>query len=528
MEARARCRSARGGFGEFAMSDDTQNLTLQGAAQNPASARNPWAALAVLCAGYGTILLDLTVVNNAMPSIIGSLHTGVNGILWVINAYVLVYAVLLITAGRVGDLVGQRAIFAGGLALFTVASALCGFAQTTTQLVAARILQGVGGALLTPQTLALVTSIFPPDRRGTAMGLWGAVAGLATVAGPTLGGFIVTRWDWRWVFFINVPIGVVILLATFLLVPDIRFGRRQHLDIGGVALASVGLVLVVFGLIEGQRFHWGRLWGMLTIPETIGAGLLVLTAFLFWERRQKDPLLPFVLFEDRNFLWMNGMVSAMSFAMLGFSFLLPIYLQSALGRTAFQAGLTVAPMSLSLMVLAPFAGRWADRPQGQYLPAAGLLCFAGSMALIAWFGNTSASGLTLAGPMVLAGLGIACVMPPSTTLAMRSVPPRLAGAASGVLNTTRQLGGVLGTTAVGALLENRLTLAGYEQSVGSVVQMPPLLRLHFAEAFIPVMRSTLIVPIALLVVAVAWFLASLARADRVAPADAPSPKVVQA
>ena len=157
------------------MSHDTQNLTLQGAAQNPASARNPWAALAVLCAGYGTILLDLTVVNNAMPSIIGSLHTGVNGILWVINAYVLVYAVLLITAGRVGDLVGQRAIFAGGLALFTVASALCGFAQTTTQLVAARILQGVGGALLTPQTLALVTSIFPPDRRGTAMGLWGAV-----------------------------------------------------------------------------------------------------------------------------------------------------------------------------------------------------------------------------------------------------------------------------------------------------------------------------------------------------------------
>jgi EmrB/QacA subfamily drug resistance transporter len=509
------------------MSNGTQNLVLKGAAQNPVSPRNPWTALAVLCAGYGMILLDLTVVNNAMPSIMGGLHTGVNGILWVINAYVLVYAVLLITAGRVGDLVGQRAIFAGGLAIFTVASALCGFAQTTSQLVAARILQGVGGALLTPQTLALVTSIFPSDRRGTAMGVWGAVAGLATITGPTLGGFIVTRWDWRWVFFINVPIGVVVLLATFLLVPDIRFGRRQHLDVAGVALASVGLVLVVFGLIEGQRFHWGRLWGILTIPETIGAGLLVLTAFFFWERTQKEPLFPFVLFADRNFLWMNWMVSAMSFAMLGFSFLLPIYLQSALGRTAFQAGLTVAPMSLSLMVLAPIAGRWADRPQGQYLPPAGLLCFAGSMALIAWLGNTSASGLTLAGPMVLAGLGIACVMPPSTTLAMRSVPPRLAGAASGVLNTTRQLGGVLGTAAVGALLENRLALAGYEQSVASAVQMPPLLRQQFAEAFIPVMRLTLIVPITLLVVAVAWFLASLARADAAVPADAPSPEAVQ-
>src|SRR3989442_8266204 len=219
MEARARCCSARGGFGEFAMSHDTQNLTLQGAAQNPASARNPWAALAVLCAGYGTILLDLTVVNNAMPSIIGSLHTGVNGILWVINAYVLVYAVLLITAGRVGDLVGQRAIFAGGLALFTVASALCGFAQTTTQLVAARILQGVGGALLTPQTLALVTSIFPPDRRGPAMGLWGAVAGLATVAGAALGGVFVTRWGWRWGVFLHPAVRVGVFVGTLPLLP---------------------------------------------------------------------------------------------------------------------------------------------------------------------------------------------------------------------------------------------------------------------------------------------------------------------
>lgn len=507
---------------------NAQDLMLKGTAKNPASPQNPWAALAVLCAGYCTILLDLTVVNNAMPSIIGSLHTGVNGILWVINAYVLVYAVLLITAGRVGDLVGQRTIFAGGLAIFTLASALCGFAQTTSQLVAARVLQGVGGALLTPQTLALVTTIFPADRRGTAMGLWGAVAGLATVAGPTLGGFIVTRWDWRWVFFINVPIGVGILLATFLVVPDIRFGRRHHLDIAGVALASVGLVMVVFGLIEGQRYHWGRLWGILTIPETIGGGLLVLTAFLLWERKQNEPLLPFVLFADRNFLWMNVMVSAMSFGMLGLSFVLPIYLQSALGRTPFQAGLTMAPMSLSLMVLAPIAGRWADRPQGQYLPPAGLLFFAGSMALIAWLGNTSASGLTLGGPMVLAGLGIACVMPPSTTLAMRSVQPRLAGAASGVLNTTRQLGGVLGTTAVGALLENRLTLAGYAQSVASVVQMPPLLRQHFAEAFIPVMRLTLIAPITLLVVAVAWFLASRAGADAVPSVDAPSREAVEA
>jgi MFS family permease len=286
--------------------------------------------------------------------------------------------------------------------------------------------------------------------------------------------------------------------------------------------------LADFGLIDGQRYNWGREWGLVTIPEMIGVGVLVLIAFLLWERTQNEPLLPFVLFADRNFLWMNLLVGTMSFAMLGFTFLLPILLQSALGETAFQAGLAVAPMSLSLMVLAPVVGRWADRPRGQYLPAAGLLFFAGSMALIAWLGKANASYLTFSGPMVLGGLAIACVMPPSTTIAMRSISPRLAGAASGVLNTTRQIGGVVGTAVVGALLQNRLALAGYEQSVASAVHMPPLLRQQFAEAFIPVMRLTLMVPITLSVVAVLCFLAIVTRADAAAPAEARSAQAVEA
>src|SRR6266513_4159844 len=194
---------------------------------------NPWVVLVVLTAGFFMILLDTTIVNVAIPAMSSSqgdgLNTTLDQILWVLNAYILVYAVLLITAGRLGDLYGQRTLFAIGLAIFTVASGLCGFAQDANQLIVARILQGVGGALLTPQTLAILTSLFPPERRGAAFGIWAGVAGLATLAGPTLGGAIVTYIDWRWIFFVNVPIGIAALIATFVIIPDLRPGCRQGL-----------------------------------------------------------------------------------------------------------------------------------------------------------------------------------------------------------------------------------------------------------------------------------------------------------
>src|SRR5919201_65759 len=192
---------------------------------------NPWLVLLVLTTGFFMIMLDTTIVNVAIPSMSTSLNTTLDQILWVINAYVLVYAVLLITAGRLGDLYGQRSLFAIGLFIFTVASALCGLAQNPTELIAARVIQGVGGALLTPQTLAILTSIFPPERRGAAFGIWGAVAGIASLARPTLGGFLVTWAGWRWIFYVNLPIGIAALVATLLVVPDLRPGRRQRLDL---------------------------------------------------------------------------------------------------------------------------------------------------------------------------------------------------------------------------------------------------------------------------------------------------------
>src|SRR4030088_189878 len=202
---------------------------------------NPWLVLVVLTSGFFMILLDTTIVNVAIPAMSAGLNTTLDQILWVLNAYILVYAVLLITAGRLGDLYGQRTLFAIGLAIFTVASGLCGFAQDANQLIVARILQGVGGALLTPQTLAILTSLFPPERRGAAFGIWAGVAGLATLAGPTLGGAIVTYIDWRWIFFVNVPIGIAALIATFAIIPDLRPAGHHGREVPGAAAATTGL-----------------------------------------------------------------------------------------------------------------------------------------------------------------------------------------------------------------------------------------------------------------------------------------------
>ncbi len=267
---------------------------------------NPWVVLAVLCTGFFMIMLDTTIVNVAIPAMSAGLNTTLDQILWVLNAYILVYAVLLITAGRLGDLYGQRNLFAIGLAIFTVASALCGFAQNANELIAARVLQGVGGAVLTPQTLAILTSLFPPDRRGAAFGIWAATAGLATLAGPTLGGAIVTYIDWRWIFYVNVPIGIAALVATFAIIPDLRPGRRHGWDVVGVILATTGLFALIFGLIEGERFNWGEIGSyVISIPEVIGAGAILLVLFVIWERFQKEPLVPLSLFEERNFAVAN-------------------------------------------------------------------------------------------------------------------------------------------------------------------------------------------------------------------------------
>jgi EmrB/QacA subfamily drug resistance transporter len=445
----------------------------------------------VLCTGFFMIVLDTTIVHIAIPTMVDSLRASLDEILWVLNGYVLVYAVLLITAGRLGDLYGQRNMFALGLLIFTAASAYCGFAPDVSHLQAARVIQGVGGALLTPQSLAILTSIFLPDRRGAAFGVWGGVAGLGTVAGPTLGGYLVAEWGWRSIFFVNVPIGVLAMAATFLIIPDLRHGVRHRLDVVGVALATAGLFAIVFALIEGQRFQWGAIWGPVTIPVLIGLGALLLALFILWERRQAEPLMPLRLFESRNFAIMNWIAVAVSFGMFGLFLPITIYMQSVLGLSALHAGLVTSPISLVSMVVAPVAGRFADRVGGKYILFTGCLIAAAGFGSIALLATPDAGPLRFVASFAVAGLGMGLTFSPMATVAMRNVSPAMAGAASGVFNSFRQLGGVVGSSVVGAILQAQLASALVRRAIAAAGQLPAEARQRFVAVFSQAGRSGL-------------------------------------
>jgi EmrB/QacA subfamily drug resistance transporter len=450
--------------------------------------RNPWAVLVVLCLGFFMVLLDITIVNIAIPSMVDGLKASLDQVLWVLNAYTLTYAVLLITAGRLGDRFGQRTLFAAGLAIFTLASAACGLAQDPNQLIAARVVQGVGGALLTPQTLAILTAIFPAERRGAAFGVWGGIAGLATIAGPVLGGVLTTYLDWRWIFYVNVPIGIVALVATFLVIPDLRPGRAASVEPVGVLLASAGLLAITFGLIEGQRYSWGTVTAVsgvpVTIPGIIAAGVVLLVLFFLWDARRRTPLVPLTLFRERNFSLMNWVGATVNFGMIGLFLPLTIFLQSALGFSALKAGLTLMPMSLVSMFVAPFAGRMADRLGGKYILLPGLTLFAAGMGWIDWQANVDSTWLTFLPGLIVGGVGLGCTFAPLATVAMRNIRPQMAGAASGVLNTTRQVGGAIGSAVVGAVLQNRLAVSLHDQAVSYAAQLPPQVPAQFRQRFI--------------------------------------------
>jgi len=447
----------------------------------PAPAR-PWLILFTLCPGFFMILLDTTIVNVAIPDLSAELPASLDQILWVLNAYVLVYAGLLITSGRLGDLYGPKRLFISGLLVFTLASILCGLAQNPTQLIGARALQGAGGALLTPQTVAVLTIVFPPARRGAAFGVWGAVAGLATIAGPALGGLVVTTWGWRWIFLINLPVGVFAVIMASLVLPDLRVERRHRLDLTGTFLATSGLFLVIFGLIEGPSHGWGAI-GPVSIPLVIGAGVLLLAGFgrHQYRRRDSEPLVPLAIFRNRNFAMMNLVTAALGVSTLGLFLPLMIYLQSALGWSALEAGLTIAPMSVVAMVLAPIAGRLADRVDGKYPLLAGLFLLTTGMVVLLLSSRVDSTQASLLPGIVLTGAGLGLTFAPMQAIAMRTIEPAMAGAAAGLINTTRQVGAMVGSAAVGALLQAQL--ARTVPAAGS-----------FELGFTNAMRITLVLP----------------------------------
>ena len=444
-------------------------------------AGNPWIVLLVVSLGFFMTLLDLTIVNIAIPNMITKLHASLDDVLWVINAYALVLAVLVITAGRLGDLIGPRIMFMSGIAVFTAASAACGLAPSPGWLIGFRAVQGLGAAMLMPQTLTIITNTFPPERRGAAFGVWGAVAGVATIAGPTLGGLLVTAFDWRWIFFVNLPIGVIVLLITPVIIPDLRLGRRHRIDIPGVLLASAALLAICYGLVEGQKYNWGTITSFISIPLILGVGVLLLIAFLAVQKltQEREPLVPFAVFRDRNFSVINWVSGVLAVGMMGIFLPVTIFLQSVLGFTALKAGLTLAPASLLSMVVAPAAGRMTDRIGGKYILMSGLTLFAVGMGWMALIARPNSSWQSFVAPLIVAGIGMGCTFAPMVTTAMRNIQPQMAGAASGVLNTVRQVGLVIGTAAVGALLQNQLVSSMSSQAASRSAALPPQTRGRF-------------------------------------------------
>lgn len=446
---------------------------------------NPWAVLAVFALGTFLTLLDLTIVNIAIPSIVDDIHAPLDGILWMLNAYSLVYAVLLITSGRLGDIFGPRRLFAAGVVVFTISSALSGLSQDATQLVLSRAGQGLGAALLAPQGLPMITSLFPPNRRGGVFAIFGMLAGLAVVLGPTLGGLIVSNWGWRWIFYVNVPVGALILVLTARLIPDLRPGRPHPLDLIGVALATVGLFAVVFGLIEGQRYDWGTISGLISIPLVIGAGLALIATFVVQQARRqgREPLLPFEIFADRNFALMAFVLMAMGFAIVGVFLPLTIYYQSVLGLDAFSAGLTIAPQPVAMMLASGPVAALIQKGYGKRILFLGLLLFVAGQGYVAYTVSADGDRWALLPGLIVAGLGMAGVWTPLYDLGTRALQPRLAGAASGVFSTIQELGAVLATAVVGAVLQNQLATALRDEATMYSSQLPQPFRVPFVDGF---------------------------------------------
>lgn len=447
--------------------------------------RNPWVVLIIVSLGIFMTLLDLLIITIAIPDMIANLHAGLDDILWVINGYALVIAVLLITSGRLGDLYGTRNLFVVGVIVFTASSLACALAASPGELIGFRVVQGLGAAILMPQTLTMIMEVWPQERRGIAMGIWSAIAGLATVTGPTLGGLLVSSFSWRSIFLVNLPVGAIAVLGALFFCPNVRQTGRMRLDLPGTVLATLGLLGICYGLIEGQKYHWGTITSFISIPLIIAVGVVLFATFLFVQahNQQRQPLLPFTLFRDRNFSVMSWVSGALAIGMPGFYLMLTIYFQDVLGMSALRAGLTMAISMLTAMFFAPAAGQLTDRIGGKYILLTGLVLFGAGTGWLVSIAEPASDWVIFVPALVMAGAGLGCIFAPMVTVAMQNVPPRLAGAASGVFNTTRQVGDVVGVVAVGALLQSQLATSLVRLATQRSAGLPGPARQHFIAIF---------------------------------------------
>jgi EmrB/QacA subfamily drug resistance transporter len=457
---------------------------------------SPWPGLWAMIIGFFMILIDTTIVSVATPAIMDDLAADVNGVIWVTSAYLLAYAVPLLVTGRLGDRFGPKYVYLVGLVVFTAASVWCGLTGTITMLIVARVLQGVGASMMTPQTMAVITRTFPAAKRGAAMALWGATAGVATLVGPILGGVLVDGPGWEWIFFINLPIGVIAFVAAWRLVP--RLPTHAHsFDWLGVALSAAGMFLLVFGIQQGEKYDWGTISGFVTVPRLIVGGLAVFAAFLVWQSRTKsEPLVPLGLFRDRNFSVSNVGIALVYFATMSMAFPFMLYAQAVRGYSPTQAALLMVPMALFTGGLAPFVGRLVDHAHPRNITAVGF--GAGSVALL-WLSQVmtvESAVWEILAAMALFGVGNAFLWAPLSATATRNLSLSAAGAGSGVYNATRQVGGVLGSAAIAALMQARISaeLPGLTGGVDAVHVSGGGLPAQVAAPFAVAMSQAAVLP----------------------------------
>ncbi|KAA0919478.1 DHA2 family efflux MFS transporter permease subunit [Dietzia sp. ANT_WB102] len=430
--------------------------------------RDSWKALAALVVGFFMILVDQTIVAVATEAFVTQLGATTNQVIWVTSAYLLAYVVPLLFTGRLGDQIGPRTVAIAGLVVFTGASLWCGLAPNIEMLIVARVFQGFGAALLTPQSLSVITRVFAPARRGAAMGVWGAVAGIASVVGPVFGGVLIDAFNWRWIFFVNIPFGILAVVLVWLWVPVLETRSRSY-DIPGIVLSALGMFLLVFGIQQGEEHGWGGITAVLIV-----AGVVGLTVFVWWQSRVRtEPLVPLRLFRDRNFSIGNFGVSTIGFVTAGTMVPLMFYLQGVKELNPTRAGLMLLPMALIGGLLAPVVGRWADRLDPRIFTGVGYFSFAISLFWLALVMDSHTSIPVLLGPIALMGVANGCVWAPTSSTAMRRLELASAGAGSGVYNTTRQVGAVLGSAAIGALMQARLVAHGdIGQAVADAMFLP--------------------------------------------------------
>jgi EmrB/QacA subfamily drug resistance transporter len=408
-----------------------------------------WWTLGAMCFALFMIMLDNTIVNVALPSIQKDLGATISGLEWTINGYTLSFAVLLATGGRLGDIFGRRRMFLIGIVIFALSSATAGFAPDQTSLVVSRIVQGIGGALMMPGTLSIITDAFPPEERGKAMGTWAGVSALALAVGPVLGGFLTEHVSWRAIFYVNIPVAVGAVFATLFAVRESRdTSVGREVDYAGVAVLTAGLTALVLALVEGNA--WG--WGSTEIVALLAGAAIALPAFVFVENRVKAPMVQFDLLSDRNFLGAVVVAMIISFGMLGVFFFLALYMQDILHYSPLEAGVRFLPSTLMIVGVAPVAGRLSDRFGPRWLIAGGLVLVAASLFSFSQIAVDS-TYLDLLPGFVLLGIGIAMTMSPMTSAAMNAVPVQKAGIASGVLSMFRMVGGSLGIAVTGAIFQ---------------------------------------------------------------------------